>query len=226
MIGALKEMTLIGLITHREAMVTFYKLMYERGILVFNTLTNEDAEPMFPTDERIEWKRKRKENKEKGIEFKTRTKVVEHFDDCGDNLLGLNIGRHELLMYYCPEPDYEPLGEGLCMHWLKGSEWTGTYFSTSVITVHTIDELMYYLDKFEDGMDLVELCGGEGRTSTIAIRRHLSVGENFDLVCNWDLNDPHDQQKVRSYFRKFRPLVAIMGPTCKPFGKLANYNYW
>ena len=129
-------------------------------------------------------------------------------------------------MYYCLEPDYEPLVEGLCTHWLKGSEWTGTYFSTTVITVQSIDELMYYLDKHEDGIDLAELCGGEGRTSTIAIRRHLKVGENFDLVCNWDLNNPHDQYQVKCYFRKYRPLVAIMGPTCKPFGKLANYNYW
>ena len=59
----------------------------------------------------------------------------------------------------------------------------------------------------------------------IAIRRHLSVGENFDLVTQWDLNNKVDQEKVIVYFKKHRPLVAIMGPTCKPFGKLANYNY-
>jgi len=35
---------------------------------------------MFPTDELEEWKRKRKENKEKGIEVKKSTQVVEsHF---------------------------------------------------------------------------------------------------------------------------------------------------
>ena len=113
-------------ITHREATTTVYKLMCERGILEFKHVTLNDAEPMFPTDERVEWKRKRKENKEKGIEVKKRTKVVEeHFDDCGDNLAGLNLSKHELVMYYCLEPDYEPLVEGLCTHWLKGSEWSG-----------------------------------------------------------------------------------------------------
>ena len=84
---------------------------------------------------------------------------------------------------------------------------------------------MYHLDNLGDGLDLVELCGGEGRVSTIAIRRHLKVGENFDLVTYWDLNDPKDQARVVRYFKKYRPLVAIMGPTCKPFGKLARYNY-
>ena len=46
------------------------------------------------------------------------------------------------------------------------------------------------------------------------------------MVTDWDLNDPKQQAEVKRYFRKFQPLVAIMGPTCKPFGKLANYNYW
>ena len=50
--------------------------------------------------------------------------------------------------------------------------------------------------------------------------------KNFVLVTDWDLNDPRQQGRVKAYFRKFRPLVVIMGPTCKPFGKLANYNYW
>ena len=87
-------------------------------------------------------------------------------------------------------------------------------------------QVMCYVDTLDEGIDLVELCGGESHTSTVAIRRHLSVGENFDLVTSWNLNDPGDQELVRKYFRKYRPLVAIMGPTCKPFGKLANYDYW
>ena len=37
------------------------------------------------------------------------------------------------------------------------------------------------------GLDLCEICGGEARTSTIAIRRQLEVGENFDLVTHCDL---------------------------------------
>ena len=98
--------------------------------------------------------------------------------------------------------------------------------STRRKILENVTQLMYYLDELEDGIDLVEICGGEGRTNTIAIRRHLKVGENFDLVTSWDLNKPSDQDDVLKYFKKYRPLVAIMGPTCKPFRKLANYSYW
>ena len=94
-------------VTHRDAMNMFYKKMIEKDILVFKSdVTHENVEPMFPTDERVEWKRKRKEDKEKGIEVKKRTKVVEdHHDDCGDNLLGLGDDVSELLMYYSFEND-------------------------------------------------------------------------------------------------------------------------
>ena len=214
-------------VTHRDAMNMFYKKMIEKDILVFKSdVTHENVEPMFPTDERVEWKRKRKENKEKGIEVKKRTKVVEdHHDDCGDNLLGLGDDVSELLMYYSFENDYEPLVQGLCHHWFKGSDWTAGEFSTKATTMNSMKDMICYLNELGEGVDLVELCGGEARTSVIAIRRHLSVGENFDLVTNWNLNDPEDQKDVLMYFKLNRPLVAIMGPTCKPFGKLANYNY-
>ena len=68
---------------HRDAMIKIYGVLAERRILSLH----DDAEHMYPTDERVEWKRKRKENKEKGIEVKKKTKVVEaHFDDCGTDL--------------------------------------------------------------------------------------------------------------------------------------------
>ena len=94
-------------VTHRDAINMLYKKMIEKDILVFKShVTHENVEPMFPTDERVEWKRKRKENKEKGIEVKKRIKVVEdHRDDCGDNLLGLGDDVSELLLYYSFEND-------------------------------------------------------------------------------------------------------------------------
>ena len=49
---------------HRDAMIKIYGVLAEKRILVLH----EDAEHMYPTDERVEWKRKRKENKEtKGV---------------------------------------------------------------------------------------------------------------------------------------------------------------
>ena len=216
----------IDRMNHRDAMTLFYKKMVDKGVLTFSIQNSVDPELMFPTDEREEWKRKRKENKEKGIEVKKRTKVVEeHFDDCGDDLSGILVNPKELKMYLGIQPDFEPLILGLAVDWLKGSEWEGPVFSNHVRTAYNITEMMYQLNELQDGLDLVELCGGEGRVSTIAVRRLLHVGENFDLVTHWDLNNPYDQELIVKYFKKYRPLVAIMGPTCKPFGKLANYNY-
>ena len=43
------------------------------------------------------------------------------------------------------------------------------------------------------GLDMCELCGGEARATTVAVRRRLKTGENFDLVTHVDLNDPKVQ---------------------------------
>ena len=55
----------------------------------------------YPTDERVEWKKRRKENKEKGKEVKRKVKIVEdHFDDCGTDLSGLAKVADEVDDYY------------------------------------------------------------------------------------------------------------------------------
>ena len=83
------------------------------------------------------------------------------------------------------------------------------------------------LNNMDEGiLDMVEICGGVSRASTIAVRRRLRTGKNFDLVTDLDLTDPMQQAEVKAYFRKFQPLVTIIGHTCKPFGKLANDKDW
>ena len=45
-------------------------------------------------------------------------------------------------------------------------------------------------------VDLMEVMGGEGRTTQCFVRRRfkkgLRVGRNMDLICNVDLLDPDD----------------------------------
>jgi len=165
--------------SHRDAMARVYRMLVENGILDFS---DTNVEHMYPTDERVEWKRKRKENKEKGIEVKRRTKVVEElYDDCGTNLAGL--GDSEILLTLRLQPtDEEPLIKGLSEHWLKGSFWYDTTFNTTCQHAKDMEEMFYLLTNMPDGIDLAEICGGEGRTSVLAISRQLKVGENFDLV--------------------------------------------
>ena len=53
----------------------------------------------------------------------------------------------------------------------------------------SVHQLIHYLSDITGDVDIVEICGGEARTSTLAVRRHLRVGPNYDLVTNVDLND-------------------------------------
>ena len=52
------------------------------------------------------------------------------------------------------------------------------------------------------GLDMCELCGGEARATTVAVRRRLKTGKNFDLVTHVDLNDPKVQRQVRKYIEE------------------------
>eukprot|EP00959_Pyramimonas_sp_CCMP1952_P066855 1395883-Pyramimonas_sp.AAC.1 len=63
----------------------------------------------------------------------------------------------------------------------------------------------------------MEACGGQARTSRLAIRRRLKAGETFDLVTGCDLNDESQQRAAEQCVRQHRPLVAIMAPTYCPY---------
>jgi hypothetical protein len=91
---------------------------------------NENVQQAFPTDERVEWKKRQKEMKELGLEPNKRKKVVEdHHDDCGADISGLGPADDQDLLLSViadeldsDEPD-ELLVRGLNTFWLKGSEW-------------------------------------------------------------------------------------------------------
>ncbi|MFM7986417.1 MAG: hypothetical protein ACKPKO_44605, partial [Candidatus Fonsibacter sp.] len=42
------------------------------------------------------------------------------------------------------------------------------------------------LDCTSVGIDVMEVCGGEGRPSYVAVRRQLLAGDNIDLITGWD----------------------------------------
>ena len=90
-------------------------------------VTEETTEPItcYPTEERVIWKKRKQENKEKGIEVKKKTKVVEdHHDDCGTDLTGLEKENDELTyLMEDRETDARVMTQGLNINWLKGSDW-------------------------------------------------------------------------------------------------------
>ena len=45
------------------------------------------------------------------------------------------------------------------------------------------------LSNIEPGIDVAEVCGGQGRVLKVSTRRQLRTGRHFDLTCNVDLHN-------------------------------------
>ena len=65
-----------------------------------------------------------------------------------------------------------------------------------------LEQLTTLLAEAGPGLDMCELCGGEARATTVAVRRRLKTGKNFDLVTHVDLNDPNVQRQVRKAYSR------------------------
>ena len=71
-------------------------------------------------------------------------------------------------------------------------------------------------------VDVMEICGGAGGVSKIAIRRRLTTGHNFDLVTGGDLTKRENVQSLMEYVRTHKPLVVVMAPPCTAMGGWAH----
>ena len=110
--------------------------------------------------------------------------------------------------------------QNLGVFWLLGSDAPSGLApqAESTYIASNITEISALLTAMSPGTDLVELCGGEARTSTMCVRRGLASGGNFDIVTNCDLNDPAFQKEVERFCDVHKPLVAVSAPTCRAFG--------
>ena len=81
-----------------------------------------------------------------------------------------------------------------------------------------LDEASTVLATVGPGVDICELSGGEARTTTVAVRRHLQAGRNLDLVTQADLGDPEVQQTAMRYLLGNEVQVLLMAPSCRTFG--------
>eukprot|EP00969_Alexandrium_andersonii_P067918 2996371-Alexandrium_andersonii.AAC.1 len=61
--------------------------------------------------------------------------------------------------------------------------------------VQDLDEFEHVYANQSSRVDIAEICGGEGRSSTIAARRHMRTGPNFDLVLGVDLTRRENQSR-------------------------------
>ena len=190
-----------------------------------------EPEKAYPTDARERQKKREKLAKERGEEksVKKRKKYVEdHYDDCGDDISSIADERQINLLVCEDSEDDDPTDQvdaSYLAYMFWGSEMERTISPPpSVCTSPSIEEALVLLAAAGPGVDLAELCGGVARPSTLAIRRRLVTGENFDLVTGVDLNKPSHQNMARQYINNNQVMVVVMAPTCGPFGPMGKFN--
>ena len=95
--------------------------------------------------------------------------------------------------------------------------------SPSILQTSNMEEAMCLFLAIGPGIDIAELCGRVARATTLAVRRSLSAGPNFDLITGDDFNNSKDQELTKSYNDKHHVPVVVMAPTCGPFGPMGRF---
>ena len=88
--------------------------------------------------------------------------------------------------------------------------------SPNILQASSMEEAICLLQAIGPGVDIAELCGGIARATTLAVRRSLRAGPNFDLIAGVGLNNRRDHGKRHV-------LVVVMAPTCGPFGPMGRF---
>ena len=169
----------------------------------------EDQQDAYPTWQKVQQKEKEKKLKAEGKHNPKKRKFVieDHHDDCGNDLSGL--GPHVM-----EEDNLAPQDLALFL--------MTDYANSRVRQVESLEHALIQANADSSPLDVIEICGGEARCTTVAIRRGLRAGDNFDIICSCDLNDESNQNKVIKYIKESKPLVTIMAPTCTPYGPMSN----
>ena len=233
-----------------DPMEQLYKSENSSKQVAFSAATEVNDTPVvaYPTDSKERQKAAEKAAKEAGESKREKKKkknyVESHFRDCGEDISSLGMSEPlfveesiDSLPPLCDSDSDSQLASSQESH--DSDELTGMsqyafygskcllecdQFCENVRRVPSIDDLVSMLVNKEQGIDIVELCGSEGRVSQLCVRRHQATGRNFDLVTGADLNDPATQRQVIQYINQNNVSVVVMAPTCTPFGKLGQFN--
>eukprot|EP00435_Cladocopium_sp_Y103_P057491 s245_g19.t2 len=191
----------------------------------------EDIQTGYPTEQRLAAQKRAKE----GIVPRKRKKTVEqHFDDCGEDMTPLEEKAHMSIFNEDfsddssegdSTEDISKLLSSFVTHGFYGSECdliAETYPSLTVAV--DWQEACAVLTARPYGVEIVELCGGEGLTTQMCVRRKLAGGHNFEILTGTDLTNEEVQRSVLEYLKLAKPLAVIMAPRCGPFGPLGRFN--
>ena len=168
---------------------------------------------------------------------KARQPLEEVFDDCGDDTASSLLSdteptaeEHFVTQLNTESTTDPPESQffdsaffNFGLHGAEGSELsdpacphfeTVSSFSTFVATLRTAR------------LALVELFGGHGGVTRVALRRGLKCGRNHDLTCSVDLSVPSERTKFLQWLRQEKPFCVVMGPPCTAFGPWSYLNEW
>ena len=118
-----------------------------------------------------------------------------HHDDCGNSLDSIVSNLDTFHMWDDADPssdsdDEVEIFNNITLHLFRGGDtlWEGDIASRlQTIMLSSTEEMLATLTRVKGKIDIAEVCGGEARTSQIAVRRQLILGRNFDIICGCDL---------------------------------------
>ena len=168
---------------------------------------------------------------------KRQQSIEQHFDDCGTDTTGIELGHDDLFVFSdCDQSDTEQVRPSYLAVQLQQS------FNAKLpcqLDANIPSRDMVFLAEFGRSydpqlhVDMIELCGGEGRVAYIVARRHgRSIGPNFDIVAEFDLLRPADVDFFWYYMQSAKPFLAVMSSPCtglagwQSLNKVINYEAW
>ena len=198
----------------------------------------------YPTDSKVREQEARRAAKAAGEEIvrvKRKKHVEDHNDDCGEDLSSISTedpsgestsmfsGEWVLDTDSSDEEDdlVDPIATGVLTTMLYGPTADLHHYvdNLKVFVASNIQEFSLVSSQRPSTIDIAEICGGQSRTSKLAVRKRLKVGSNFDLVTHTDLADPRDARSALEYFKSNRVAVAVMAPCCDCYGPLSHLNW-
>ena len=189
-----------------------------------NQIGNQTA---YPTEGRERQKTRDKALKEAGNErvvVKKKKNVEDHHDDCGDDLSSIIPDINSLYIEESDDDEDDNMLDNVCQHFFWGVDLRD-YEVSKVQSAYLSPEEFYFATSInKPQIDIAEICGGEARTSKLAVRRHLTTGKNIDLIAGCDLTKAKDRHFAKLYFETSDVLVVVMAPICGPFGPLGYLN--
>eukprot|EP00969_Alexandrium_andersonii_P038658 1694513-Alexandrium_andersonii.AAC.1 len=85
---------------------------------------------------------------------------------------------------------------------LRGAPRGNDMSRLKVAHLSTLGEFERVYTSSQSKVDLAKVCGGEGRASQVAARRHARAGPNFDLVLGVDLTRRDNRSRVLRCFAR------------------------